>query len=209
MRKKQKRPVRGTAESMRFSVAAHRAFPSRAPPVFRRRACMGSAFFNLEDRPQNTGQALRAFAYHNLHLGTSLSPALGRGCGRTRTPLHYYIQNRGKMLPARRLLSREHQIDHARGKPERCRFGGELVAHADGERMCERIIVQRIFQPLQRNTRRLLPGAPGCGVCPAKGRSPHCPYPPASHTLRFLPKTPAFAGWPAYGPAARLPNRPR
>ena len=120
---------------------------------------MGSAFFDLEDRPQNTGQALRAFPYHNLHLGTSLSPALGRGCGRTRTPLHYYIQNRGKMLPARRLLSREHQIDHARGKPERCRFGGELVAHADGERMCERIIVQRIFQPLQRNTRRLLPGA--------------------------------------------------
>ena len=44
---------------------------------------------------------------------------------------------------------------HARGKPERCRFGGELVAHADAERMCERIIVQRIFQPLQRNTRRL------------------------------------------------------
>lgn len=120
---------------------------------------MGSAFFDLEDRPQNTGQALRAFPYHNLHLGTSLSPALGRGCGRTRTPLHYYIQNRGKMLPARRLLSREYQIDHARGKPERCRFGGELVAHADGERMCERIIVQRIFQPLQRNTRRLLPGA--------------------------------------------------
>ena len=160
MRKKQKRPVRGTAESMRFSAAAHRAFPSRAPPVFRRRACMGSAFFNLEDRPQNTGQALRAFPYHNLHLGTSLSPALGRGCGRTRTPLHYYIQNRGKMLPARRLLSREHQIDHARGKPERCRFGGELVAHADGERMCERIIVQRIFQPLQRNTRRSVAHTP-------------------------------------------------
>ena len=44
---------------------------------------MGSAFFDLEDRPQNTGQALRAFPYHNLHLGTSLSPALGRGCGRT------------------------------------------------------------------------------------------------------------------------------
>ena len=129
---------------------------------------MGSAFFNLEDRPQNTGQALRAFPYHNLHLGTSLSPALGRGCGRTRTPLHYYIQNRGKMLPARRLLSREHQIDHDRGKPERCRFGGELVAHADGERMCERIIVQRIFQPLQRNTRRLLPGAENGEIPPGR-----------------------------------------